>query len=535
MEIFHIILMFGSPHLPISISVRIQNGDLAMIKELPLQQDDDIKFCSSGLELAQVAQPSWVKHTSFLVVSRPCVTFLYSPLAGSSLCIKSESTSSLVASAGTCHSPQTLRQVTCCPLLHASVAATMNGTSIPTMKTEHAPSSNIKSELGDTGLSPYMDEDDVYEEDAGDLDFSQAQQQLWLSHIPRSLWESWSLLGEDDEIEIGTMRVEGSDKDPRRVRAAIANSSLCNMPANVMFQISLKLHDLPQFKSHAKEYTLLPSSHDRARVKKPGSAFVFSEKDLPGYKARSFATNEVDEYGNPTQGRSFLYEKARRDAKKKENKGKFEPYSRRPIPKQTAVAGVVTREFECTPVKNAEYLAIEKLQAQTMLKVPEKEGVSFTNLRPANYAQAPGMSMADRTALTKASRPYRIIHSMLTIRQRLQAKRQAAKDNRSARLPHNVLLDKLLELFREHRIWGLRDMKKKVDQPEAYVREILSGIAFMWKNGDFNGKWELKPEYKERDLGLMNSTSVAPDAGDSDPDPSGMDDDEDNEAFEDVA
>lgn len=113
--------------------------------------------------------------------------------------------------------------------------------------------------------------------------------------------------------------------------------------------------------------------------------------------------NEVDEYGNPTQGRSRLYEDARRSAKRKENKGRFEPYARRPIPKQTAIAGVVTRELECTPVKNDEYAAIEQLQLETMLKVPEKEGVSFTDLKPANYSQMSVMSMADRTALTKAS------------------------------------------------------------------------------------------------------------------------------------
>lgn len=93
----------------------------------------------------------------------------------------------------------------------------MSGTPIPTLKVEQVPSPNIKIEPGDTAPSPYMDEDDLYEEDAGDLDFSQAQQQLWLSHVPRSLWEALSTLREDEEIEIGTIRVEGPDSDPQRV------------------------------------------------------------------------------------------------------------------------------------------------------------------------------------------------------------------------------------------------------------------------------------------------------------------------------
>lgn len=138
-------------------------------------------------------------------------------------------------------------------------------------------------------------------------------------------------------------------------------------------------------------------------MKKPGSAFVFSEKDLPGYKGRSFAMNEIDEDGNPLLGRSYLYEKARRDAKRKESKGRFEPYARRPIPKQTAITGVVSREFECTPVKNEEYAALEILQAEKILKVPEKEGVSFTDLKPANYNASAGMSMSDKAALNKVS------------------------------------------------------------------------------------------------------------------------------------
>ena len=111
----------------------------------------------------------------------------------------------------------------------------------------------------------------------------------------------------------------------------------------------------------------------------------------------------------------------------------------------------------------------------------------------------------------------------------------AAKDNRAARVPRDVLIDKLLELFKEHKIWGLRDMKARVNQPEAYLREVLTQIARMHKHGDFNGKWQLNEEYMERDADLMNPKGeVAPEVADSEADPSGMDEDEDNEIFEDV-
>ena len=95
-----------------------------------------------------------------------------------------------------------------------------------------------------------------------------------------------------------------------------------------------------------------------------------------------------------------------------------------------------------------------------------------------------------------------------------------------------------MDLFRQHRIWGLRDLKARVNQPEAYLRETLEEIAYMWKQGDFNGKWELKDEYKQGDQRLLNPTGVeiAPKAEDTDADTkSGMDlDDDDDEEFEDV-
>ncbi len=117
--------------------------------------------------------------------------------------------------------------------------------------------------------------------------------------------------------------------------------------------------------------------------------------------------------------------------------------------------------------------------------------------------------------------------------QNAQARRAAQKDTRAARVEKHVLIDKLMDLFRQHRIWGLRDLKAKVNQPEAYLRQTLDEIAFMWKAGDFNGKWELKDEYKS-DAMLLNPTGVvAPKVEDSDMDKSGVEDDED-EVFEDV-
>lgn len=100
--------------------------------------------------------------------------------------------------------------------------AAINGASLPALKIENATSPAIKDEGAGASPSLYVEEDDVYE-DTGDLDFSHSQQQFWLSRIPKSLWELLASLPEEDEVEIGTIRVEGDSNDPKRVRLLVHN------------------------------------------------------------------------------------------------------------------------------------------------------------------------------------------------------------------------------------------------------------------------------------------------------------------------
>lgn len=74
-------------------------------------------------------------------------------------------------------------------------------------------------DIKDTVLVDLNDED-IYE-DAGDLDFSASGQNVWLSRLPRQLWEHWSQLDDDEEIEIGTIRIEGEPTDIKRVSDAV--------------------------------------------------------------------------------------------------------------------------------------------------------------------------------------------------------------------------------------------------------------------------------------------------------------------------
>lgn len=76
----------------------------------------------------------------------------------------------------------------------------------------------IKADPEAQGNSPAPAfEDDIYE-DEGDLEFNTDPnyQKVFLARIPRELWEAWSHLDEDAEIQIGTVRVATKPPMPGR-------------------------------------------------------------------------------------------------------------------------------------------------------------------------------------------------------------------------------------------------------------------------------------------------------------------------------
>ena len=96
--------------------------------------------------------------------------------------------------------------------------ATLSNGSIPTVKVETPYDSNVKDEPMDEDTVPYMDDPD---EDGGDLNLANAKNEVWLGRVTRSLWATLSKLGttgDDEEIEVGTIRVEGPESRPQRVR-----------------------------------------------------------------------------------------------------------------------------------------------------------------------------------------------------------------------------------------------------------------------------------------------------------------------------
>ncbi|KAF8621292.1 hypothetical protein AX15_007890 [Amanita polypyramis BW_CC] len=67
---------------------------------------------------------------------------------------------------------------------------------------------------------------------------------------------------------------------------------------------------------------------------------------------------------------------------------------------------------------------------------------------------------------------------------------------RMARMPRNQLLDQIFMLFREPTRWGIKALRERTQQPEAYLKEVLSEVAFLHRSGEYNGLWELKDNFK---------------------------------------
>jgi transcription initiation factor TFIIF subunit beta len=66
----------------------------------------------------------------------------------------------------------------------------------------------IKPDPEATGPSPSaLTDEDIYE-DAGDLEFNTDPnfQKLYLARVPKYIWEEWSSLDDDAEIQLGTIR-----------------------------------------------------------------------------------------------------------------------------------------------------------------------------------------------------------------------------------------------------------------------------------------------------------------------------------------
>jgi hypothetical protein len=67
-------------------------------------------------------------------------------------------------------------------------------------------------------------------------------------------------------------------------------------------------------------------------------------------------------------------------------------------------------------------------------------------------------------------------------------------------MARNELLDLIFSLFRATPRWSIKTLREKTQQPEAYLKEVLSEVATQHRSGEFNSLWELKDTFKNESV-----------------------------------
>jgi transcription initiation factor TFIIF subunit beta len=328
-----------------------------------------------------------------------------------------------------------------------------------------------------------LDEEDIYE-DAGDLDFSQADQNAWLVRLPNYVWDSWSKIGEDEEIRLGTVRMEPGADGKQKVNFALSSVNNCAD----YYQVSLLLAtEPPANRGLPREYTMAVTNAASSNT------FIFSEQDLP---QKSFKGKGP---GRNVDSKNSKDRLAPGDRRQWERYSRYQPYIRKPIPKQTALTGAVKHEVSCYPVENAEFMRIMaqrnrdalKPKHQTMFVPMQKIKDAQKMMAPGTLGGSGGMENFIKTASSRATK--------------------ASQDNKATRMPRNELRDAIFACYRKYNYWSLKSMKAELHQPETWLKENLEQVAVLVRSGQFALTYTLKPEYREGELSSL-SNDMAPES-----------------------
>ncbi|KAI5466777.1 transcription initiation factor IIF, beta subunit-domain-containing protein [Mariannaea sp. PMI_226] len=335
----------------------------------------------------------------------------------------------------------------------------------------------------EASASPANAEDDDMYEDAGDLEFYEntgpgnAFETLYLARIPKSMWEAWmkttERLGDDDEIQIGTLRTW-----PERKPDGTAETKL-----------RMLLHpNCPEHQTLPREYDLEVAD---ANV---NNHFIFSEEDLPGFKARSKARQEAAHAGIPA---SLLRQKnnggggAERTTYDRRNR--YQPYYRKAVPKKTKILGKIHYDVRVEPrdVQEEERLLGQRLldaeQSKTKLQIISRnKASSIINPGTAGSVGWGGNFIKNTAPLNKPKK---------------------GEVFKAARIPKNQLLDLIFECFRQYQYWSMKALRQKLQQPDTYLRQVLEEIAVLNKSGPFANHYGLSEAY--RDKGGSESKAAA--------------------------
>ncbi|KAI0151756.1 transcription initiation factor IIF, beta subunit-domain-containing protein [Xylariaceae sp. FL1272] len=357
----------------------------------------------------------------------------------------------------------------------------------------------IKPDPDAVGASPaVMSDDDMYE-DAGDLEFvnfdphtNPAAADVYLTHVPKYLYDAWDSFDDDEMIQIGKIRkwTEMVDGKPRERMALLLD------------------HTKPKHQTIPKEYRLESKDPSLALA----NTYLFTEQDLPGFKSESRGANNDLPPHLRRQHEQRQQQKLQQHDKSAQQpdhggvkKDKYQPRYRKAIPKKTILSNRFRHEVNCTPEQTAETQYILRNMSTDSMK-PKVSTSLVKTFDPSGVIQA-GAHVEN----AKFSNMIRTAPE-----QKKGVKKEVVE--KAARLGESELRDRMFACFEKHNYWRLTAFKQHLNQPEAWLRENLEHIAVLHKTGPFANHWELRPEYKRASVNPVEGAAPTLEGADSDGD-----------------
>lgn len=311
------------------------------------------------------------------------------------------------------------------------------------------------------GQGGYMD--DEFYEDTGELSLPRdGEKHIMITRIPDWLYDhltTWDKFipqeGDDnDQITLGEVLSLPSDNPYDRNKARKDGKPAHDTPPAAP---SMRIF----FNDAWNKATGLPTAYEiENQPVNPTllkNTYVFTEKDLPGYKHH---------VPKPAPNPSTLA-----DPKARIKKSKY----KKAIPKQTTLLGSATTQYLAKPLNTASFIAFNKQRT--------KEAIQGRNSTTNIMTETPDEVTVMNNLQNKFEGFVR------------PDKKRKSQLNKFARVPRNELIDMLHRAFDDHMYWPMKLLKARTQQPEAYLKEILPSLAYLIKSGSYASLWKRDDSY----------------------------------------
>ncbi|KAG5645115.1 hypothetical protein DXG03_006929 [Asterophora parasitica] len=332
-----------------------------------------------------------------------------------------------------------------------------------------------------------QDDEDSQPDPDEHLMLDQGNGRVWLVKIPKFLLERWTAINRED-VHLASIRVYTNELNP-------ANKK----PRIVLF--------LPPNQDPTDPTTVPPPPQANRPVFLNSTSFVTQGAEPDCY--------ELDMVNDSVENQIVVAERPKDASLSASTSAAAATVNTRA--RTTILTGRIKHECNLRP-------AFSELYRKQMRERHRKYNTPLRQIRMIDDAGVPG----GRGGVNRLSSGVGV-GAGSAFGDLIKTKPKFAKGTfeRMARMPRNQLLDQIFSLFRDPPRWGIKPLREKTQQPEVYLKEVLSEVAFLHRSGEYNGLWELKENFKEE--GIKGENVPGPSGLGTDVKMEGVEEDEEDE------